>query len=278
MKSNQKRNTAPSTTGVSIQRAKELFAESEARMAKPGDPIFDLGWTVGVRRSTPLSKRTQGTKKAKAGPNGTPQPSEPTNLLEQLQADIDADMRASGRTVKDLEPRKPGQITATFVPRRTGKARVEIQVPSALPELFYTDVPHMDSLVFAPPKIANEISEVYFALKTAKTWGQFRSLMPSDQMADLERKWLEDESGPWGDDEPFEAAWTGYLEAEYPRWLQADQDFWLPEEFLENWGKQESGFTSGGFWTFDPKKEEAIVADLKALGYLVTRRDDLNFY
>ena len=114
MKSNQKGNTAPSTTGVSIQRAKELFAESEARMAKPGDPIFDLGWTVGVRRSTPLSKRTQGTKKAKAGPNGTPQPSEPTNLLEQLQADIDADMRASGRTVKDLEPRKPGQITATF--------------------------------------------------------------------------------------------------------------------------------------------------------------------
>jgi len=62
MKSNQKGNTAPSTTGVSIQRAKELLAESEARMAKPGDPIFDLGWTVGVRRSTSLSKRTQAKK------------------------------------------------------------------------------------------------------------------------------------------------------------------------------------------------------------------------
>jgi hypothetical protein len=136
----------------------------------------------------------------------------------------------------------------------------------------------MESLVFAPPEIATEISEVYFALKTAKTWAQFRSLMPSDQMADLERKWLEDESGPWGDDEIFEAHWTGYLDAEYPRWLQADQDFWLPEEFLEKWGKQESGFTSGGFWTFETIKEREIVADLKALGYLVTRRDDLNFY
>jgi hypothetical protein len=278
MTKKSKDSTAPNTTGERTRTAKELLARSKARMAKPGDPIFDLGWIVGERRSTPLSKSTQATKEPKPKISETTPREEPTNLLEQAQADIRKHMIASGLTVKVREPRAPGEIIATFIPRRTGKAKVEIQVSSALPELFYTDVPHMDSLVFAPPEIANEISEVYFALKTAKTWGQFRSLMPSDQMADLERKWLEDKSGPWGDDEPFEAAWTGYLEAEYPRWLQADQDFWLPEEFLENWGKQESGFTSGGFWTFDPKKEEAIVADLKALGYLVTRRDDLNFY
>jgi hypothetical protein len=65
MTKKSKDSTAPSTTGVSIQRAKELFAESEARMAKPGDPIFDLGWIVGERRSTPLSKRTQATKEPK---------------------------------------------------------------------------------------------------------------------------------------------------------------------------------------------------------------------
>ena len=65
MTKKSKDSTAPNTTGERTRTAKELLARSKARMAKPGDPIFDLGWIVGERRSTPLSKRSQATKEPK---------------------------------------------------------------------------------------------------------------------------------------------------------------------------------------------------------------------
>lgn len=155
-------------------------------------------------------------------------------------------------------------------------------------ELFFTTVPHMESLIFAPPDVAEKNSLIHQALRSAP-WGEFRSLMPGDELERLveqhQKDWLEDsEEGdpPYEtphDDERFDPEWvSGFSEGDYPDWLQKQQELWLPDAILERWGKLETSVLNGNFWTIDPAGEVAIVALLQGSGFRVTRRDDLRFY
>ena len=157
------------------------------------------------------------------------------------------------------------------------------QYPEADEVLFYRHVPHMESLVFAPPDLAENVSEIHKAF-AAKTWGEFQSLMPEEAFWQLMGSGCEND---WGElfvipqaDDPFdlESICPAYFDGDYPHWLQKDQDLWLPKEILECWGKIESSVHNGTFWIINPKQEKKIVLRLRKLGILAQRRDDLHFY
>jgi hypothetical protein len=52
--------------------------------------------------------------------------------------------------------------------------------------IFYRKVPHMrDLLVFAESTEAERVSRIHRALGSAKTWGEFKALMPTKDFEEL---------------------------------------------------------------------------------------------
>ena len=149
-------------------------------------------------------------------------------------------------------------------------------------QLFYRHVPHMKSLVFAPPHKAARISRIRNAF-AAKTWGEFQSRMPEGDILELMETY-EQNSGerfiPPQPDDPFnpDEICGAFSDGDYPEWLQQDQDFYLPAEILERWGENKSSVLNGDFWIIDPEQEQEIVDRLRELGILAIRRDDLRFH
>ena len=100
-------------------------------------------------------------------------------------------------------------------------------------KLFYTNVPHMDSLVFAPPKVAEYISAIHHALK-APTWGKFKARIPPEEYKLLLKRVQDgefddldpddDDYKPFelpSDENPFEPdSWFAVSDGDYPDWLQ----------------------------------------------------------
>ena len=149
-------------------------------------------------------------------------------------------------------------------------------------KLFYRHAPHMHSLVFAPPDVALHVSQIHNAF-SAKTWGEFQAHIPEDEFSEL----LNSQYEEWGDlfvipnaEDPFkpESICGAFLEGDYPRWLQTDQDIWVPKKILERWGTVESSVFNGPFWVIDPEQEQEIVGELGKLGIPAERRDDLRFH
>ena len=58
------------------------------------------------------------------------------------------------------------------------------QFPEVEEVLLYRHAPHLESLVFAPPELAEHVSEIHKAF-AAKTWGEFQSHMPEEDFREL---------------------------------------------------------------------------------------------
>jgi len=153
-------------------------------------------------------------------------------------------------------------------------------------ELFYTNVPHMESLVFAPPKVAEYNSAIHHALE-ATTWGEFKALIPPEEYKQLlervragELDRYNDEGELPSDDDPFDPdLWfPGFSDGDYPSWLQARQAEWLLEPILKRFAEHKTSVLNGDFWIIDPVCEKDMVEELRREGFRVTRRDDLTVY
>jgi len=155
------------------------------------------------------------------------------------------------------------------------------------PDLVYREVSHMQSLVFAPPEVALRLDLIHEAIR-ARTWGEFKYLMPEDKLEKLisERNAYYDEEL---DDDffkapeipasfEFEQLCPAYLDGDYPEWLQKKQEYWLPKEVIEKWGRLESSILNGDFWVIHPEHEKKIVKDLVDLNKKIEKREDLFFY
>ena len=148
--------------------------------------------------------------------------------------------------------------------------------------LFYRDTPCMESLVFAPPDVAEHISQIHDAFR-AETWGEFQEKIPEDELLEL----LHLRNEQYGElfvipkeDDPFkhEALCPAFSDGDYPQWLQTQQPRWIPEEILTRWGEAQMSVLNGPFWTIDPEQEKKIVARLRSVGIKAKRRDDLQFH
>jgi hypothetical protein len=150
-----------------------------------------------------------------------------------------------------------------------------------VPLLYYRIPEHGDSIVFAPPDRAIRGSQIRRAFES-KTWGEFQDRMPEADFADLfaSREDYDDFFVIPGRDDPFDGRdmWVGWADGDYPEWLQAHQEEWIPREILDQWGELEATRLNGDFWIFDPSHLEEIIAQLKEAQIQTERRDDLYFY
>jgi hypothetical protein len=142
------------------------------------------------------------------------------------------------------------------------------------------------TLVFAPPKMAEDHDRVMKALTSSKTWGSFRASIPASAFKEVKR--LLRERGEYNakeireliaDDNPFDSsAIPGLEDGEYPSMIASIQQSILPKDLANKYGKQWGDINCSDIFRIDVRHREAILADLKGMGYDVIERDDLEFF
>ena len=128
-----------------------------------------------------------------------------------------------------------------------------------------------DSVTFARRSDAEEVAQIWVALETAKTWGEFRAMLPEGEWEEN----LEDyfEEGP-PDDKPFDSdAVPGHPDGDYPQWLRQTMLEWLPQELNGKYGEVRMSVLNGEYLDLPADKAEEIAADLRAMGHTVTPTD-----
>jgi hypothetical protein len=165
------------------------------------------------------------------------------------------------------------------------------------------------SLVFARRRDVNRICACHKALKTSKTWGEFRSLVGANaynqalinyvyvplDFATLHLELLQSEPGKTieqareeylkmevncerlpEDTEPFSEDHVPILfEYDWPEGPAHKMLKWIPEEIQRKYGSVKSQPLIGKYLALNPSDEHQIVAALSQSGYRCTRDDTL---
>jgi hypothetical protein len=142
------------------------------------------------------------------------------------------------------------------------------------------------TLVFAPPPMAEGHDKVMKALAASKTWGEFRASIPGSAFKEIKQLLRECEEYTdaeirelIADDSPFDSATIpGFADGEYPSMIASIQQSILPIDVAKKYGKQWGAFNCSDVFRIDVGHREAILTDLKALGYEVIERSDLDFF
>jgi len=153
-------------------------------------------------------------------------------------------------------------------------------LPGPPPWLFYRVSPANRGLVFAKPERAIEISQLHCAIARSRTWGEFRAAMPAGDYELIAAQLfdLDDLDRP-DDDEPFVPERVpGYVDGDYPPWLQQEMESVLPRKVVERFGKRLQTAINGIYLHIDEEDRARVVATLMRDGYRVVRREDLEFW
>jgi len=141
-------------------------------------------------------------------------------------------------------------------------------------DLVYNRSSDLDDLVvFSERELAEAVSTIRVALRTARTWGEFTQSLPEDEWAEvLER--LEEVPDPAA---PFDADDVpGHADGDYPRWLAARMVDILPAEVVTKFGSRIDSVLNGEAIELPWAQAEEIAADLRRLGHQVELRTDLD--
>jgi len=152
---------------------------------------------------------------------------------------------------------------------------------SNAPTLWYRQAPGNGDLVFAEPGTALYIDTLHCAMG-ARTWGEFRKLMPEDEYQEIVARQYEYSGEPElvpADEDEFDSAIVpGYHDGDYPPWLQQDMESVLPDDIVKEYGTIVSTMLNGNYLSIPPECEQQVVAALKKHGYIVERKDDVRFH
>jgi hypothetical protein len=141
--------------------------------------------------------------------------------------------------------------------------------------LVYGPIPRgpEQNLVFLPEDEAFRLASIFHAIESARTWGDFRDLMPPDDFDAIEAFMATDgdlcdlnERFRWED-------LPGYCDGLFPDWAEQRMLQWLPEKVTRRFGRVESSQHDGVFLMLSPADEAAIVDELEAAGHHC-RRDE----
>ena len=133
--------------------------------------------------------------------------------------------------------------------------------------LLYRIVGHNGGLVFALEHEARRVAHIHEAIGNARTWAEFRSLMPQQDYSEILASF--DDAGeqrPGGADEFSGEQLPGWSDGDYPTWLQQEMEHVVPMQILEEYGTLESTAINGSYWHLSSERETEIVAALEALG------------
>ena len=146
-------------------------------------------------------------------------------------------------------------------------------------------------LLFVPESRAKELAESNKALLTAKTWGEFKSLV-SQEMYEF---YLVNSAFYGGPDEPEDGHYAPYdIPSEtpftpndvvtydaLPAYPEIEMSEWMPKEIQAKFGRKMSysamdiNVPDGDILVLDEKQMDEIMAALEKLGYECMRDDDL---
>jgi hypothetical protein len=162
---------------------------------------------------------------------------------------------------------------ARWIRRNTGKIKMKRK-------LLYRISPYNNGLVLSRPDRARYIARIHHALGTAKTWGEFRKLMPPKAYSYV-LQWSFDEQfepRPKSTD-PFSAEQVaGWSDGDYPPWLQQEMDLVVPSNILKQFGTLETSVINGDFWMIPPENLERMREALYASGFVLENAEELDFH
>jgi hypothetical protein len=145
---------------------------------------------------------------------------------------------------------------------------------------------------------------MYAAMHSAKTWEEFRELLPPGEFERLdmwhcnggENIYLDGETKLCGGcslaDEDFESEeWAelvirptdafsydsipGFSDGDFPPFLDPRQDSFLPDDFCRRFGKTVWSGCSGSWWQFPLDQYEVMKRELEKAGFIVGRKESL---
>lgn len=170
--------------------------------------------------------------------------------------------------------------------RGTSLSAHGVAMPPFSTDLVYRTHPN-GGLVIVPREIAVHSDRIHRALTNARTWGEFRILLPPGEWEAVVRM-LRDIAEFYDDDgvpiwEFGHHEFDGYNDipavpdGDYPPWLQKSLDDFIPLEVLTRFGKRKASARNGYFWCLPSENLPQISEVLEARGYTITSGADLRF-
>jgi hypothetical protein len=145
--------------------------------------------------------------------------------------------------------------------------------------LLYRLVPHNRGAVFATEDRARLIAQIHEALSSARTWGEFRRLMPNQEYRNIRREFDEQGEPRPRLDEAFSAEQVGgFSDGDYPPWLQTEMGGTIPRDILERFGTRQSAFLNGDYWHIPQGQMEPMADALRQRGFEVVQAQELHFH
>jgi hypothetical protein len=162
----------------------------------------------------------------------------------------------------------------------TNRSKLKPRSQQSRPVLVYRVTPYNGGLVFAPKDVAVAVDKLHRALKHARTWGEFRNMLPGDEYSRIVRASFDHlgERRPKSTDTFSPDQVAGWSDGDYPEWLQGDMDRYLPHAVLKEFGARQDTLVSGSFWMIPPENAEPMIATMKAMGFGVESGRALNFW
>ena len=148
-----------------------------------------------------------------------------------------------------------------------------------MPTLVYRISPLNGGVVFAYESDAERIAQVHHALKTARTWADFRARMPAAEYSrvvqgfDNAQVRRPKSNAAFSPDDV-----SGWSDGDYPDWLQQDMDCVVPEDLLSKYGRLAHTLLNGAFWMIAAEHAKPLADELRVRGYRVIRRQSLRFW
>lgn len=142
-------------------------------------------------------------------------------------------------------------------------------------DIIYTTNCEGRGVVFAERAQAEEVGQVWQALKHSGSWGEFKAAMPAAAYAEvLENLGLDDDEVDLA--EAFDAdSVPGYADGDYPMWLQSEALNWFPKEVAARFGDADASVLNGDFLELPAERAEEIAEALLVArpDWTVTRSD-----
>ena len=143
-------------------------------------------------------------------------------------------------------------------------------------DLVYRRIPHKPaSVIVASRDRAFYVHQIWQAIKQAKTWKQFATMLPEGEWQHL-LGLLEEK--PRESEEFSAESLPGYSDGDYPPWLQAEVARCVPATVLGELGRKQDSGLNGSYCDINSENECLLVARLGSLGYAIERKDDWFFY
>jgi len=133
-------------------------------------------------------------------------------------------------------------------------------------------------LMFASPAIALEVSAIHKAIKSSKTWGEFRKALPADVLRQFEiMNEFTDEADRPADADAFDRDEVpSYGDGDWPTWINQSMLDELPPEIIAEFGEVQDSTLNGPFLQLNTSID-VIARRLTSLGWTLEHRNDLKF-